>query len=110
MNNKFRNNEFQNLLEEILESTVFNILQEANAGEFDLTKKPAFCYYKTYNNCRNIIGSDSAINININSINNKSEENEIIEPKKTTNKKPQVQRSKPIISQVQIMNTSQPQL
>jgi hypothetical protein len=105
-----QNNEFQNLLEEILESTVFNILQEANAGEFDLTKKPAFCYYKTYNNCRNIIGSDSAINININSINNKSEENEIIEPKKTTNKKPQAQRSKPIISQVQIINTSQPQL
>ncbi|ORX51755.1 hypothetical protein BCR36DRAFT_255326, partial [Piromyces finnis] len=56
-----KNNDFQNLLEEILESTVFNILQEANAGEFDLTKKPAFCYYKTYNNCKSIIGSESSI-------------------------------------------------
>jgi len=59
-----QNNDFQNLLEEILESTVFNILQEANAGEFDLTQKPAFCYYKTYNdNCRNIVGSVSSVNI-----------------------------------------------
>ncbi|OUM56240.1 hypothetical protein PIROE2DRAFT_19233 [Piromyces sp. E2] len=61
-----KNNDFQNLLEEILESTIFNILQEANAGEFDLTKKPAFCYYKTYNNCKNIIGSQSSINITTN--------------------------------------------
>jgi len=61
-----QNNDFQNLLEEILESTIFNILQEANAGEFDLTKKPAFCYYKTFNNCKNIISSDSSFNLNNN--------------------------------------------
>ncbi|ORX76894.1 hypothetical protein BCR32DRAFT_295949 [Anaeromyces robustus] len=76
-----QNNDFQNLLEEILESTIFNILQEANAGEFDLTKKPAFCYYKTFNNCKNIIGSESSFNINnnnninSNNINNNNQNN-----------------------------------
>ena len=61
-------------MEEILESTIFNILQEANAGEFDLTKKPAFCYYKTFNNCKNIIGSESSFNINPNPENNAGSE------------------------------------
>jgi len=62
-------------LEEILEGTIFNILQEANAGEFDLTKKPAFCYYKTFNNCKNIIGSDSSFNLNnTNNVNKETKE------------------------------------
>ena len=33
-----KSREFQNLTEFILEATIYNLMQEANAGEFDLTK------------------------------------------------------------------------
>ena len=32
--------EFQNLAESILEATIYNLMQEANAEEFDITKYP----------------------------------------------------------------------
>lgn len=32
--------EFQNLAENVLEATIYNLMQEANAGEFDITKYP----------------------------------------------------------------------
>lgn len=32
--------EFQNLVENVLEATLYNLMQESNAGEFDITKYP----------------------------------------------------------------------
>jgi len=32
--------EFQNLAETVLEATIYNLMQEANAGEFEITKYP----------------------------------------------------------------------
>lgn len=32
--------EFQNLAENVLEATIYNLIQEANAEEFDITKYP----------------------------------------------------------------------
>jgi hypothetical protein len=32
--------EFQNLAENVLEATIYNLMQEANAGEFEITKYP----------------------------------------------------------------------
>ncbi len=38
----YRSQSFKGMLEEILESTMCNLMQEVNAGDFVLTQKPEF--------------------------------------------------------------------
>jgi hypothetical protein len=45
-NPTYGNSEFQNIAEAVLEGTLYNLLQEVNAGEFDWTKYPMLIQQK----------------------------------------------------------------